>query len=78
MSKKIKIFLLSCVLVLACCVQMAVGASENAEAKLVAHNLTITDEGINVNFYVQMQGDVEVVLNDNKVDKADYGNCRFF
>lgn len=71
MSKKIRIFLLSCVLVLACCMGMVAGASEDAEAKLIAHNLTITDAGINVNFYVEMQGDVEVTLNGNKVD--NYG-----
>ena len=68
MSKKIKIFLVGCVLMVMCCMGITVGASEDAKAKVVAHNLTITDAGINVNFYVDIQGDVTVTLNDTEVE----------
>ena len=71
MSKKIRFFLLSCALMVMCCMGITVGASDNAEAKLIAHNLTITEAGINVNFYVEMQGNVEVTLNGKKID--NYG-----
>ena len=68
MSKKIKIFLLSCALMVMCCMGITAGASEDAKANVVAHNLTITNEGINVNFYVDIQGEVQVTLDGTQVD----------
>ena len=70
MSKKIKIFLLGCALMVMCCMGITAGASDNA--KVIAHNLTITDEGISVNFYVDIdveaQNDIKVTLNGSQVE----------
>ena len=70
MSKKIRIFLLSCALMVMCCMGITAGASDNA--KVIAHNLTITDEGISVNFYVDIdveaQNDIKVTLNGSQVE----------
>ena len=68
MNKKIKVFLLACVLVVMCCIGFNVGATDEAKAEVKGHSLTITESGISVNFYVDIKGDVSVTLNEEKVD----------
>jgi len=72
MSKKIRVFLLACVLMLMLCMGITAGASEEVSAEVKGHSLTITDTGISVNFYVDIQGisqnNVEVTMNDKQVD----------
>lgn len=72
MSKKIRFFLLGCALMVMCCMGITAGATDNAVAKVVGHSLTITNEGISVNFYVDIddvaQNGITVTLNDSQVD----------
>ena len=71
MSKKTKIFLVGCLLMVMCSMGITVRASEDAKAEVVAHNLTITNEGINVNFYVDIKGNVQITLNGTEVAKPE-------